>query len=121
MGAVGAVGVATPFIGSWHPSAKAKAAGAPVRVDVSKVMAGEQIRAEWRGKPVFVLRRTPENLASLDALADTVADPNSDNPQQPDYVDGKTRSIKPEVFIMVGICTHLGCSPQFRPEVGAPT
>ena len=119
MGAVGAIGVATPFIGSWNPSAKAKAAGAPVRVDVSKVLAGEQIRAEWRGKPVFVLRRTAENLASLDALADTVADPNSDNPQQPEYVDGKTRSIKPEVFITVGICTHLGCSPQFRPEVGA--
>ena len=118
MGAVGAVAVATPFVGSWNPSAKAKAAGAPVRVDVSKVRAGEQIRAEWRGKPVFVLRRTDANLASLDALDERVADPQSANDQQPSYVDSKTRSIKPEIFITVGICTHLGCSPQFRPEVG---
>lgn len=117
MGAVGAVGVAIPFLGSWNPSAKAKAAGAPVRVDVSKVRPGEQIRAEWRGKPVFVVRRTAENLASLDATDAVVADPQSENPQQPAYVDPKTRSIDPEVFIAVGICTHLGCSPQFRPEV----
>lgn len=117
MGAVGAVGVATPFIGSWNPSAKAKAAGAPVRVDVSKVREGEQIRAEWRGKPVFVMRRTADNLGSLDATDALVADPQSEVPQQPTYVDGKTRSIKPEIFITVGICTHLGCSPQFRPEV----
>ena len=117
MGAVGAVGVATPFIGSWNPSAKAKAAGAPVRVDVSKVREGEQIRAEWRGKPVFVMRRTADNLGSLDTTDALVADPQSEVPQQPAYVDGKTRSIKPEIFITVGICTHLGCSPQFRPEV----
>ena len=117
MGAVGAVGVATPFIGSWNPSAKAKAAGAPVRVDVSKVRPGEQIRAEWRGKPVFVMRRTAENLASLDTTDAVVADPQSENPQQPSYVDPKTRSINPEIFVTVGICTHLGCSPQFRPEV----
>ena len=117
MGAVGAVGVATPFIGSWNPSAKAKAAGAPVRVDVSKVREGEQIRAEWRGKPVFVMRRTADNLGSLDTTDALVADPQSEVPQQPAYVDGKNRSIKPEIFITVGICTHLGCSPQFRPEV----
>ncbi len=117
MGAVGAVGVAIPFIGSWNPSAKAKAAGAPVRVDVSKVRPGEQIRAEWRGKPVFVVRRTAENLASLDSTDSVVLDPQSEAPQQPSYVDTKTRSIDPEVFIAVGICTHLGCSPQFRPEV----
>lgn len=117
MGAVGAVGVITPFIGSWNPSAKAKAAGAPVRVDVSKVREGEQIRAEWRGKPVFVMRRTADNLGSLDTTDALVADPQSEVPQQPAYVDGKTRSIKPEIFITVGICTHLGCSPQFRPEV----
>ena len=93
MGAVGAVGVATPFIGSWNPSAKAKAAGAPVRVDVSKVREGEQIRAEWRGKPVFVMRRTADNLGSLDTTDALVADPQSEVPQQPTYVDGKTRSI----------------------------
>lgn len=120
LGAVGAVGVATPFIGSWNPSAKAKAAGAPVRVDISKILPGEQIRAEWRGQPVFVLRRTEANVASLQATEGLVADPESSNPQQPDYVDPQTRSINPDIFVTVGICTHLGCSPQFRPEVGAP-
>ena len=119
LGAVGAVGIATPFVASWKPSARAKAAGAPVKVDISKILPGEQIRAEWRGKPVFVLRRTPEMLESLKANTDRVADPKSEKPQQPSYATNEERSINPEIAVLVGICTHLGCSPQFRPEVGA--
>lgn len=118
LGVVGAVGVATPFVASWNPSAKAKAAGAPIKVDISKIMPGEQIRAEWRGKPVFVLRRTPEMLESLTELNDKVADPYSEEPQQADYAKNEGRSINPEIAVLVGLCTHLGCSPQFRPEVG---
>ena len=120
LSAIGAVGIATPFVASWKPSAKAKAAGAPVKVDISKILPGEQIRAEWRGKPVFVLRRTPEMLESLKANTDRVADPKSEKPQQPSYATNEARSINPEIAVLVGICTHLGCSPQFRPELGAP-
>ncbi len=120
LSAVGAVGVATPFVSSWNPSAKAKAAGAPVKVDISKILPGEQIRAEWRGKPVFVLRRTPEMLEAIKATNGVVADPNSEEPQQPTYATNEARSINPDIAVLVGICTHLGCSPQFRPEVGAP-
>tara|TARA_B100000900_G_scaffold57477_2_gene43020 strand:+ start:3212 stop:3826 length:615 start_codon:yes stop_codon:yes gene_type:complete len=119
LSAIGVVGIATPFVASWKPSAKAKAAGAPVKVDISKILPGEQIRAEWRGKPVFVLRRTPEMLESLKANAERVADPESEKPQQPSYATNEERSINPEIAVLVGICTHLGCSPQFRPEVGA--
>ncbi len=119
LSAVGAVGVATPFVSSWNPSAKAKAAGAPVKVDISKILPGEQIRAEWRGKPVFVLRRTPEMLEAIKATNGVVADPNSEEPQQPTYATNEARSINPDIAVLVGICTHLGCSPQFRPEVGA--
>jgi ubiquinol-cytochrome c reductase iron-sulfur subunit len=119
LSAVGAIGVATPFVSSWNPSAKAKAAGAPVKVDISKILPGEQIRAEWRGKPVFVLRRTPEMLQAIRATNGVVADPNSVELQQPTYATNEVRSINPEIAVLVGICTHLGCSPQFRPEVGA--
>lgn len=119
LGAVGAVGVMTPFVASWNPSAKAKAAGAPVKVDISKILPGEQIRAEWRGKPVFILKRTPEMLDNLAKLDDKLADPNSEVPQQPAYATNPARAINAEIAIMIGICTHLGCSPQFRPEVAA--
>ena len=115
----GAIGVATPFVASWNPSAKAKAAGAPVKVDISKILPGEQIRAEWRGKPVFVLRRTPEMLENIKAQDGRLADPGSETPQQPEYAANHTRSINPEIAVVVGICTHLGCSPQFRPELAA--
>ena len=120
LSAVGAVGIATPFDSSRNPSAKAKAAGAPVKVDISKILPGEQIRAEWRGKPVFVLRRTPEMLEAIKATNGVVADPNSEQPQQPTYAANEARAINAEIAVLVGICTHLGCSPQFRPEVGAP-
>lgn len=120
VGAAGAVGAAVPFVGSWFPSAKAKAAGAPVKVNISKIEPGQQMVAEWRGQPVFIVRRTEEVLANLDKLTDTVADPKSEASEQPAYVDPVVRSIKPEVLILVGLCTHLGCSPSFRPEVAPP-
>ncbi|MCP5205661.1 MAG: ubiquinol-cytochrome c reductase iron-sulfur subunit [Hahellaceae bacterium] len=117
VGGVGVVGVAVPFVASWNPSAKAKAAGAPVKVNIEKVEPGQQITVEWRGQPVWIVRRTPEMLANLDKLSDVVADPQSEKKQQPEYVTGAYRAINSEYMIMVGICTHLGCSPQFRPEV----
>tara|TARA_R110002051_G_scaffold125530_1_gene198885 strand:+ start:566 stop:1174 length:609 start_codon:yes stop_codon:yes gene_type:complete len=119
VGAAGAVGVAVPFVGSWFPSARAKAAGAPVRVNIGKLEAGQQIIAEWRGQPVFISRRTPEALAILEENVAVLADPESESSDQPDYVDLHTRAIRPEVLVVMGICTHLGCSPLFRPEVAS--
>ncbi|MFT0211251.1 ubiquinol-cytochrome c reductase iron-sulfur subunit [Pseudomonas sp. F1_0610] len=117
VGAAGAVGAAVPFVGSWFPSARAKAAGAPVRVNVSKVEPGQQLVAEWRGKPMFIVHRTPEILQGLDKLTGDIADPESKASEQPSYVDPKVRSIKPEILVLEGVCTHLGCAPTFRPEV----
>ena len=107
-----------PFISSWSPSEKAKSAGAPVEVDVSKVQPGQQIIVEWRGKPVWIVRRTEKMLADMESLNGSLADPASEGGGiQPEYAANATRSIKPELSILVGICTHLGCSPTFRPEV----
>lgn len=117
IGAVGAVGVAVPFLKSWNPSTRAKAAGAPVEADISKMEPGQLIRIKWRGKPVWVVRRTEKNLEDMKTLDDKLADPASDLPQQPEYAKNAHRSRKPEYLIAVGICTHLGCSPTFRPEV----
>ena len=117
VGAAGAVGAAVPFVGSWFPSAKAKAAGAPVKVNVSKIGPGQQIVAEWRGQPVFIVRRTEETLANLKKVESAMADPDSAASVQPAYVDRKLRSIKPEILVLVGLCTHLGCAPSFRPEL----
>jgi ubiquinol-cytochrome c reductase iron-sulfur subunit len=117
VGAAGAVGAAVPFVGSWFPSAKAKAAGAPVKVNVAKIEPGQQIVAEWRGKPVFIVRRTEEILANLAKIEGSMADPESKASVQPTYVDPKVRSIKPELLVVEGLCTHLGCAPSFRPEV----
>lgn len=117
VGAAGAVGAAVPFVGSWFPSAKAKAAGAPVKVNVSKIEPGQQIVAEWRGQPVFILRRDETILANLSKLEGQVADPKSEASVQPAYVDPSLRSIKPDLLVVVGLCTHLGCAPSFRPEV----
>ncbi|MGD8557102.1 MAG: ubiquinol-cytochrome c reductase iron-sulfur subunit [Chromatiales bacterium] len=117
IGAVGVVGVAVPFIASWQPSTRAKAAGAPVEADISKLGPGELLRVKWRGKPVWILRRTEKNLADLETLDTKLADPASDMPQQPDYAKNPHRSRKPEIWVAVGICTHLGCSPTYRPEV----
>ena len=117
VGAVGAAGAAIPFLGSWAPSAKAKAAGAPVRVNIGKIDPGQQIVAEWRGQPVFVLHRTPEIMQGLKKIQADLADPESKESDQPAYVDDAERSIKPEMLIVLGVCTHLGCAPTFRPEV----
>ncbi|MDI5936224.1 ubiquinol-cytochrome c reductase iron-sulfur subunit [Halomonas kalidii] len=120
VGAVGAVGVAVPFVASWQPSARARAAGAPVRADISKLEPGQRMTVEWRGKPVWVINRTPEMIELTEELeASRLADPDSDVPQQPGYVTGALRSIKPEIGVIIGICTHLGCSPLFRPEPDA--
>jgi ubiquinol-cytochrome c reductase iron-sulfur subunit len=112
VGAVGVAGVAVPFIGSWQPSEKAKAAGADVQIDISKVEPGQLIRVIWRSKPVWVVRRTPELLASLNDHVDQLKDPNSELEQQPTFAQNSYRSLKEEYLILVGICTHLGCSPQ---------
>ena len=112
IGAVGVAGAAIPFIASWQPSAKAKAAGADVEVDISSIQVGQLIRVMWRSKPVWIVRRTPELLASLGSLEDQLRDPNSDVEQQPAYAKNQYRSIKEEYLVLVGICTHLGCSPQ---------
>lgn len=118
VGAVGVVGAAVPFVASWNPSAKAKAAGAPVKADVSKLEMGQQMIVEWRGKPVWVIRRGPEALANLPKLNDQLVDPLSERPQQPPYIPHTpARALRPEYAVMVGICTHLGCSPGYRPEV----
>ena len=113
VGGVGVVGVAVPFIGSWNPSARAKAAGAPVEVNVSKIEPGQLIRAEWRGKPVYVVRRTDETVAGLAKHEDQLKDPTSEVPQQPDYAQNEYRSIKPEFLVALGVCTHLGCAPTY--------
>lgn len=115
VGGVGAAFVAVPFISSWNPSAKAKAAGAPVEVDVSKIEPGQLIRVEWRGKPVWVVSRTQATLDELPTLDGELRDPDSNEPQQPDYAQSTYRSIKPELLVAVGICTHLGCSPTYMP------
>lgn len=119
VGAAGAVGVAVPFVGSWNPSAKAKAAGAPVKFNMGKMEPGQMVTVEWRGKPVYVVRRTAEAIASLDGLADQLRDPDSEEPQQPEYAKNIARSIKEEFVILLGLCTHLGCAPMYRPDVGA--
>lgn len=117
VGAAGAVGAAVPFVGAWYPSAKAKAAGAPVKVNVGKIEPGQQMVAEWRGQPVFIMRRTKAILSNLARIEGELADADSKRSVQPVYVDPKTRSIKPEILLLVGLCTHLGCAPSFRPEV----
>jgi ubiquinol-cytochrome c reductase iron-sulfur subunit len=117
---VGGVGVGfalVPFVSSMQPSAKARAAGAPVRVDISKLESGQKLTVEWRGKPVWIVKRTDDMLATLAGMTDQLADPESSISDQPDYIEGAARAIKPEILVMVGICTHLGCSPTFRPDV----
>jgi ubiquinol-cytochrome c reductase iron-sulfur subunit len=119
VGVAGAVGVAVPFLGSWNPSAKAKAAGAPVKADIGKLEPGQMVVVEWRGKPVYVLHRTEEQVADLERLNDQLKDPDSQISIQPEYIQGTERSIRPEILVVEGLCTHLGCAPKFRPEVGA--
>ena len=119
VGGVAAAGVAIPLVMSMLPSARAKAAGAPVEVDISKIEPGMLLTVEWRGKPVWIVNRTQEMLDMLPKHDAQLADPKSEMPQQPEYCKNATRSIKPEYLVAVGICTHLGCSPTFRKDVGA--
>ena len=118
VGAVGIGFVAVPFIASWNPSERAKALGAPEEADISKLEPGALLRLKWRGKVTWVVRRTEQNIADLKTLNSQLADPDSEvTTQQPAYAKNATRSIKPEFAVLIGICTHLGCSPTFRPEV----
>ena len=113
VGGVGAAGAAVPFIASWNPSERAKSAGAPVEVDISKLEPGQLIRVEWRGKPVWVINRTQKMLEQMKAHEGQLRDPQSEEPQQLDSAKNEYRSKRPEIFVAVGICTHLGCSPSF--------
>ncbi|UTH76572.1 ubiquinol-cytochrome c reductase iron-sulfur subunit [Chromobacterium sp. IIBBL 290-4] len=117
VGGVAVVGAATPFFLSFFPSERAKAAGAPVEVDIGKIELGQKINVEWRGKPVWILSRTPEQLKNLPKNDPKLVDPQSEVEQQPKYCQNEHRSIKPQYLIAVGICTHLGCSPTFRPDL----
>jgi len=117
VGGAGAVAFLFPLVVSMSPSARAKAAGAPVEADVSKLQPGQLMTVEWRGKPVWVVNRTAETLATLKSDVDMLSDPNSEEEQQPDYAANNVRSRKPELFVVIGICTHLGCAPTYRPDV----
>ena len=121
VGAAGAVGVAVPFVGSWNPSARALAAGAPVTVDISRIETGALLGPipAWRGQPIFILRRDDDTLNNLSEHTEHLADPNAENAdQQPPYAQNEYRSIRPEISVLIGLCTHLGCSPQINTEVG---
>jgi len=120
-GAVGGVATAVPFVSTFAPSERAKAAGAPVEVDISGIKPGEKLTVEWRGKPVWIVRRTAEQVEALKKNDSQLADPNSDRKAYPtpDYAKNEWRSIKPEFFVAVGICSHLGCSPSDKFATGA--
>ena len=122
VGAVGAGFAAVPFLASLAPSERAKALGAPVKVDISKLEPGQMVITVWRRQPIWVVRRTPDMLKSLGEVSSQLSDPESEVNQQPDYIKktGEARAIKPEYMVLRGICTHLGCSPKFRPETPAP-
>lgn len=120
IGGAGVAATAVPFVASFSPSERARAQGAPVELDVKTMRSNELKTVEWRGKPVFVLRRSPEMLASLPRHDDLLADPLSRRSEQPGYAVNPVRSTRPEFLVLVGLCTHLGCIPSFRPEAGAP-
>lgn len=119
LGGVGVVYAAAPFIYSWLPSSKTQALGAPVNIDISKLEPGAQITVAWRGQPIWVIHRTNEMLEKLKTLDKILRDPNSKQDQQPKYADNEYRSIKPEYLVLVGLCTHLGCVPMYRPDIGS--
>ena len=116
VGGVGAVATAVPFISTMTPSAKAKAIGAPIEVDISDIAPGERKVVKWQGKPVWILHRTKETLDELPSLDEELRDPKSEEQQQPDYASNEYRSINPEYLVVIGLCTHLGCSPTYIPK-----
>lgn len=120
VGAAGATFLAVPFVSSWQPSEKARAAGAPVDADISQLQPGQMLTVEWRGKPVWIVRRTPAMLEALPTFDDNLRDPASDNSEQPEYCKNEARAINQEYLVVVGICTHLGCAPLYRPAIGSP-
>lgn len=120
VGAVGATFLAVPFVSSWQPSERAKAAGAPVNADISQMQPGQMLTVEWRGKPVWIVRRTPDMLDGLAPLEKQLRDPASDSSDQPEYCKNPSRAIEKEYLVVVGICTHLGCAPLYRPAIGSP-
>lgn len=119
VGGVAGVAAAVPFLASFAPSERAKSAGAPVEVDISKLAPGQMMTVEWRGKPVWIIHRTKEMLDGIAKVSDKMADPKSERNMQPDYAKNEFRSIKPEYLVAVGICTHLGCSPTDKFKTGA--
>lgn len=116
-GGLAAAGVAAPLVASFFPSEKAKAAGAAVEIDISKIESGQMLTAEWRGKPIWVVNRTEQQLKDLPTLDGNLVDPKSETEQQPANCQNDVRSIKPQIWVAVGICTHLGCSPTYRPDL----
>ena len=118
VGGAGALVALVPFVSSLLPSERAKAAGAPVEVDIGKLEAGQMMTVEWRGKPVWIINRTTDMLGTLPKLDSQVADPKSEVDMQPDYARNETRSIKKEFMVVIGICTHLGCSPSSKFKAG---
>lgn len=118
VGGLGAAVAAVPFLAAWKPSARAQAAGAPVEVDISKLEPSQQMTVEWRGKPVWIIRRTEAMVNELPKNDPFLRDPNSEVEQQPAYAKNVSRAINPEYFVAIGICTHLGCVPTYRPDIG---
>jgi ubiquinol-cytochrome c reductase iron-sulfur subunit len=119
VGLAGCAAAVVPFVSSMTPSARARAAGAPVEVDISRLEPGQMLTVEWRGKPVWIINRTQTMLDDLGTLTDQLADPASAEPQQPEYAANEFRAIRPEILVVVGICTHLGCAPTKKFELGA--
>jgi ubiquinol-cytochrome c reductase iron-sulfur subunit len=118
VGGIGAIYAAVPFIKSWQPSARAQVAGAPVRADISKLEQGQMTIVEWRGQPIWIIRRSPDVLAALGKHDDKLRDPKSENAdQQPEYARNTGRSIKPDLLVLVGLCTHLGCAPKLHAQI----
>lgn len=119
IGAAGVAAVATPFVRSWAPSAKAEAAGASITQDISSIEEGQMIVVKYRGKPIYIVKRTEEMLATLEPVKSLLVDPDSNESVQPEYCTNPTRSLEPGILVVEGVCTHLGCAPGYRPEVGA--
>lgn len=121
VGGAGVVAIAYPFLSSWAPSARAQAAGAPVEFDVAQIEPGQLVRVSWRGQPVWITHRTQEMIDMLPENRPVLSDPDSRvASQQPAYAQNETRSIKPQYSVLIGICTHLGCAPSYRPELAPP-
>ena len=118
---IGVAFAAVPFLASWQPSARAKASGAPVKIDLDKLQPGQMAVIEWRGKPVYIVHRTEQQLAELSSssIRNKLSDPDSEHPQQPQYIAGDARALRPKFLVLIGLCTHLGCAPKFRPQTAS--